>query len=56
MKNMKTFDQELLEHIEFLNLLAMSEDDDYEKKQMMKLIVEMTKELNHEVVKDEISY
>ena len=53
---MKTFDQELLEHIEFLNLLAMSEDDDYQYKEMIKMIVEMTKELNHEVTKDEISY
>lgn len=43
---MKTFDQELLEHIEFLNLLAMSEDDEYQYKEMIKVIVEMTKELN----------
>lgn len=51
-----TFEQELIKHIEFLNLLAMSEDDDYEYNEMIKLIVEMTKELNHEVIKDEISY
>lgn len=52
----ETFEKELMNHIEFLNLLAMSEDDDYEYKEMIKLIVEMTKELNHEVIKDEISY
>ena len=43
---MKTFDQELLEHIEFLNLLAMSEDDEYQYKEMIKMITEMVKELN----------
>lgn len=52
---MKTFEQELMEHIEFLNLLAMSEDDEYQYKEMIKMIVEMTKELNHEGEENEVN-
>lgn len=51
---MKTFEQELMEHIEILNLLAMNEDDEFEAKQMRKMIVELTKEVN-EVTKNEIN-
>ena len=50
-----TFEKELMKHIEFLNLLSMSEDDDYQYKEMLKVIVEMTKELNHEVFDNEVN-
>lgn len=48
-----TFKQELARHIEILNLLSMGEDDYYQYKEMLKVIVEMTKELNHEVIDNE---